>query len=83
MVVGPEIDPVVHIDGQLDPEGEYQEGRSRSSVGTSTGSEAEGPDGVDAAPIEEGPGLVIDAPEGFNKPAGANGRSSMMDQGQS
>ncbi|MGW7106487.1 hypothetical protein ACWGHU_10025 [Streptomyces xanthophaeus] len=83
MAVRPEIDPVVYIGGQLDPEFEYQRGQSRSSVEASTASEAEAQEGVNTAPIEEGLDLVIDAPEGFNKLAGTNGRSTMMDQGQS
>ncbi|MFE2286090.1 hypothetical protein ACFXDJ_18205 [Streptomyces sp. NPDC059443] len=78
----PEPQHVVSIDGQEIDENDPNF-RYRSSVETTTGPEVEGQDGVDALPLEDDLGLVIDAPEGFNKPAGDGGRSSMMDQGQS
>ncbi|WP_405978184.1 hypothetical protein [Streptomyces sp. NBC_00158] len=42
-----------------------------------------GADATEADADQDGLGLVIDAPEGFDKPAAAAGRSTLMDQGQS
>ncbi|MCY0961340.1 hypothetical protein [Streptomyces sp. H27-H5] len=40
-----------------------------------------GADAPQADADQEDLGLVIDAPEGFDKPAAAAGRSGLMDQG--